>query len=465
MTRVSLLAILAILGVVAADPRPDGADVDLSGLQPIDWDEAAAGPDAAADSGKPRVVLEAERRAVEAVLRADIERHKREGLPDVRVDDLPAEVRVAVRETFGLTTATIPPETFYSVRFQAFLAPYTHLFEEEGVVELDLEDEAVREALGPYGILFDSPAVREAWLERPGDEAHLRAAVQSVLPTLPRDIRRAVAAEFDVHIDERSATAESDAESEFLSTEDALAQMSVGTREALADYGHLLGNRGDLIHALAEMPPDARCAAREFLRVSKKPTPIESLYSKEQLREIEQAKDRGYFHAMFGQDAPTGARLFSSIQQAIHLGVESAAFELEDYLLRQPSLPTVPAEFLLPDSVNYVLPSMDRISQIYSRSLFGEMLHVEAKMADAAHLHHPTLTIAGRDANVLWTKYDEGEWTTSVGAFDGSKAYHVVVQAKLDGDLRERFVAMARSLIEDGFRSWAGEPFNQTPCP
>lgn len=464
MTRVSLLATLAILGVVAADPRPKGADVDLPSLQPIDWDEVAAGPDAAADSGTPQVVLEAERGVVEALLQADIERHKREGLPDMRVDDLPAEVRVALRKTLGLTTATIPPETFYSVRFQAFLAPYTHLFEQEGVVGFDLQ-EAVRKALGPYGILFNSPAVREAWLERPGDEAHLRAAAQSVLSTLPRDIRRAVAAGFDVHIDEPSAPAQSDAASEFFSTEDALVQMSVGTLEALADYRHLLDNRGDLIHALAEMPPDAQCAAREFLRVSKKPKPIESLYSKEHLREIEQAKERGYFHAMFDQDAPTGTRLFSSIQQAIHLGVEPAAFELEEYLLRQPTLPTVPAEFLLPDSLNYVLPSMDRISLVYSKSLFGGMLHVEARMADAAHVHHPTLTIAGRDANVLWTKYDSGEWTTSVGAFDGTKAYHVVVQAKLEGDLRERFVAMARNLIEDGFHSWAGKPFDQTPCP
>ena len=465
VTRVSLLATLATLGVAAADPRPNEADSELSGLQPVNWGEVIAGADAAADGGVPRVVMEAERRVVEALFQADIERHKREGLPDVRVDDLPAEVRTALRGDLGLTTTTVPPETFYSARFQAILAPYLHLFENEGVVELDLQDEAVREALGPYGILFSSPPVREAWLERPGDQVHVQAAVQSVLSTLPQDIRRAVATGFDVHIDGTGASAASGSGSEFLPTEDALAQVSVEARQALADYRHLLGNRGDLIHALAEMPPDAKCAVREFLRVSKKPTPIESLYSNEQLREIDKSEKRGYFHAMFDQGTPAGARLFSSIQEAIHVGVEPAAFELEEYMLRQPTLPTVPAEFLLPDSLNYVLPSVDSISQIYSKSLFGGMLHVEAKVADAAHVHHPTLTIAGRDANVLWTRYDDGKWTTSVGAFDGSKAYRVAVQAKLEGDLRGQFVAMARNLIEDGFRSWAGQPFNQIPCP
>ena len=454
VAHVFRLAVLAITGTVAADD-----------LEPVDWAEIAAGPETAVDSGTPNAVLEAERDVIEALLQADIERHKREGLPDVRVDDFPVEVRAALREALDLKTSVIPPEMFYSARFQAILAPYLHLFESEGVVELDLEDAAVRDALGPYGILFNSPQVREAWLERPGDEAHLQAAAQSVLATLPRDVQRAVATGFDVFVEPAVAEAESDAGAELLSTEDALARVSASSRQALADYRHLLGNRGDLIHALSEMPPEAKCAAREYLRVSKKPTPIESIYSKEQLREIEQAKERGYFHDMFGQGTPAGARLFSSIQEAVHLGVEPTAFALDEYLVRQPALPTVPAEFLVADSLNYVLPSTGRISQIYSKSLFGEMLHVEARMADAAHVHHPTLTITDHDANVLWTKYADGEWTTSVGAFDGSKAYYVAVRAKLEGELRERFVAMARGLVEDGFRSWTGQPFHGMTCP
>ena len=463
MTHIFRLAVLAIPAVVAADPGSGEADAGLPVIEPVDWVNMAAAPEAAAAGGTPRVVLEAERDVVEALLQADIERHKREGLPDVYVADFPAEVRTALRETLGLTTGAIPPETLYSVRFQAVLAPYLHLFENEGVVELDLEDEAVRDALGPYGILFSSAQVKEAWLERPGDEAHVKAAARSVLATLPRDIRRAVAAGFDVVMEPTTAEAEGDAGAGFLSAEDALAQMDASSRQALADYRHLLANRGDLIHALSEMPPEAKCAAREFLRVSKKPTPVESLYSKEQLREIELAKERGYFHAMFGQDTPAGARLFSSIQEAIHLGVEPAAFDLDEHLVRRPDLPTVPAEFLVADSLNYVLPSAGGISQIYSKSRFGEMLHVEAKLADAAHVHHPTLTIAGHDANVLWTKYADGQWTTSVGAFDGSKAYHVAVQAKLEGDLRERFVAMARGIIEDG--SWRRHRFGGLTCP
>ena len=257
MVHVFRLAVLAITGIVAADD-----------LEPVDWAEIAAGPETAVDDGTPNAVLEAERDVIEALLQADIERHKREGLPDVRVDDFPVEVRAALREALDLKTSAIPPEMFYSARFQAILAPYLHLFESEGVVELDLEDAAVRDALGPYGILFNSPQVREAWLERPGDEAHLQAAAQSVLATLPRDVQRAVVTGFDVFVEPAvaEAEAESDAGAELLSTEDALARVSASSRQALTGYRHLLGNRGDLIHALSEMPPEAKCAAREYLR-------------------------------------------------------------------------------------------------------------------------------------------------------------------------------------------------------
>ena len=90
-------------------------------------------------------------------------------------------------------------------------------------------------------------------------------------------------------------------------------------------------------------------------------------------------------------------------------------------------------------------------SQIYSRSAFGPRLHVEESNAANFIPHIPNLTIAGHDGTVTWEKHDTGAWTTTVSGFNGRKVFHVSVETKLDGHLRDQFVEMARTIIESGY--------------
>ena len=393
-----------------------------------------------------------------------IELWRRNGWPDMPATALPAKVR----EALGIQEDTIPPEVFFGPQVQEALAehgaPVPQVVVDEAIVDVahpsvshqDMEmlRQAVEQDLGPGTVIVTSPELLRAFEEHAGDEAALRAAIEKAIPSLPLEMRQSLKAGFNIELEDiqgpRPAATQS-LEPDWLPTQPVLERISSESRAALAPHRDLLDDRWELIRMLPELPPRTRRAAEEFLGRQRKPVPIASLYSEEALRTIERAKERGYFEA---HGAPMGTQLLASIDQSEILASEDVAggvhWELDDYLARHPDLPTIPATHIEPESRNYVVAVQGASSQIYSRSSFGPVLHVQESNASEFQPHVPNLTIAGNDGTVTWTKHDTGAWTTTVSGFNGRKVFHITVEAQLEGAQRDRFVEMARSVIESG---------------
>ena len=210
------------------------------------------------------------------------------------------------------------------------------------------------------------------------------------------------------------------------------------------------------------MPERTRRAAREFLGKLTEPVSAAELLPADVLREIERAQERGYFET---PGAPSGTQLLAAIGQSelasneAAIGPQDSLFaapvasysRLEDHIAIHADFPTVPTDYIKPGSRNYVVPTAGGSSQIYSSSAFGPRLHIEESDAVNFTPHIPNLTIAGNDGTVIWEKHEAGAWTTKVSGFNGRKVFHIAVEAKLEGNLRDLFVDMAKAIIESGY--------------
>ena len=83
--------------------------------------------------------------------------------------------------------------------------------------------------------------------------------------------------------------------------------------------------------------------------------------------------------------------------------------------------------------------------------LFGPRLYVQEYDAVGFSPHIPNLTTAGNDGTVILEKHESDAWATTVSGFNGRKIFRITVEAKLEGELRDRFVAMATAIVESGY--------------
>lgn len=395
-----------------------------------------------------------------------IEAWRRNGWPDIAVASLPAKVR----EALGMEKGTIPPEVFFGPKMQKALAthlgPLASVDTPEAVVDITHpsvsphDREALRMAVerrfGTGAVLVTDPTLLRAFHEHADNETALRDAIEKAIPSLPAEMRQSLSAGFHVEMEDNATLGPLVTETapDWLPTEQVLERISAPARMALAPYRHLLDERWELMRKLPDLPLETRRAAQEFLGNMRKPVPTASLYSSEDLQKIESAKERGYFEA---DGAPIGTQLLAAIEQDRKRANEHGARLGDGFLVREiflqqdMGLPTVPAADIAPGSRNYVMAGLDASSQIYSRSSFGPVLLVRESAAAEFRPHVPNLFIAGHDGTVTWTKYDTGVWTTTVSGFNGRRVFHISVEAKLDGAERDRFVAMATTIIDGGY--------------
>ena len=410
-----------------------------------------------------------------------IARHRANGWPDIPVSVLPEKVR----EELGLVDGAIPPEVFYGARMEEaltkHLGPVAWANDMETVIDLSHPSitererenirQAVKEELGPNAVVVTSPEILRAFEEHAGDEAALRKAIAAAIPSLPADMQQSLQAGFHIQMEDVDLPLRKSGEDltpERLPTEQVLERISAESRAALADHRDLLDDHWALISALPSLPEETKRAAHEFLGRMQEHAP--PALPADMLREIERAKERGYFEK---RGAPAATQLLAAIEQRELWASDMAARRtaqsasegdgysarreqpfyraLDDYLATHPHLPIVPAAHVETGARNYVVPGPQGSSQIYSRSAFGPRLHVQESNAANFIPHIPNLTIAGHDGTVTWEKHDTGAWTTTVSGFNGRKVFHVSVETKLDGHMRDQFVEMARSIIESGY--------------
>lgn len=413
----------------------------------------------------------------------EAERWRSNGYPDIPVEVLPVEVR----EALGLTAGTIPPEVFYGPRMQQALEKHLVPVAWDGSAETiidashpsvtERERQEIRQVVerefGPNAVVVTSPEILRAFEEHAGDEAALRTAIEAAIPSLSAEMQQSLQAGFHIQMEDVDLPLRKDGGGmtpERLPTEEVLARISLESQTALAAHRDLLDDHWELIRSLPNLPAETRRAAEEFLGRLQEPVPAASLLPAERLREIERAKERGYFEK---RGAPMATQLLATIEQSRLLDSDMAAhslsrsaserdgfsahgkqpfyWDMDDYLAMHPDLPTVPATHVAAGSRNFVVPAQRGSSQIYSQSAFGPRLHVQEFNAANFTPHIPNVTIAGHDGTVTWDKHDTGVWTTTVSGFNGRKVFHVSVEAKLEGGMRDGFVEMATTIIESGY--------------
>ena len=410
-----------------------------------------AGDDAIRAGGEHDAVV------ADAVRDAALDAHLREmreaGVTHFPADALPA----AVREALGLRAGErIPVERFFDPAFQDAMVRHgiteaipLESYEPSAAVLADPGVRAaVRGAFGPGAEIIATPEVLRALNDHPGDSEKLRDAVERSIDELPPTMREQLASGFQLPGEARHAGS---APLERLPTEEVLAKLDRGTRDALAPFRDILDDHWALTDAMPTMTKRERRAATKFLARMRKPAPppVDSPYAKA----TERWRKQGYRDA---PGAPRGTALLATIEQtersAREDGVPGNAptqAQFDEHMGGEFIAP-VPDELIAPGSKAHVLAEAGGVVRLYSRSAFdGAVLLVEETEADAFFPRDPNLTIAGHPATVSWSLFENGVWTTTVAGYDGRRVHHITVEKKLDGAQRERFVRLAADIIEE----------------
>lgn len=392
----------------------------------------------------------------DAVLDAHLGEMREAGITHVPADALPA----AVREALGLHDGErIPVERFFDPAFQDALVghgitealPVESYEPSADVLARPDVRAAIHGAFGPGVNIIATPEVLQALNDHPDDHEKLRDTVEQSIGELPTPMREQLASGFQLPGEARHAES---VPFERLPTDEVLAKLDRGSRDALTRFRDLLDDHWALTDAMPTMTKQERKAATKFLAHMRKPSPppLDSPYA----RATEQWRKQGYRDA---PGAPRGTTLLAAIEQAQRSARDRAVsgnaptapaqFD-ESKHLRGETLASVPDELLAPGSKSHVLAEAGGVVRLYPRSTFdGAVLLVEETEADAFFPREPNLTIAGHPATVSWSLFENGVWTTTVAGYDGSRVHHITVEKKLDGAQRERFVHLAASIIKD----------------
>ena len=182
----------------------------------------------------------------DAVRDAALDAHLREmreaGVTHFPADALPA----AVREALGLRAGErIPVERFFDPAFQDAMVKHgiteavpLESYEPSAAVLADPGVRAaIRGAFGPGAEIIATPEVLRALNDHPGDSEKLRDAVERSIDELPPTMREELASGFQLPGEARHAGS---APLERLPTEEVLAKLDRGSRDALAPFRDLL---------------------------------------------------------------------------------------------------------------------------------------------------------------------------------------------------------------------------------
>ena len=223
-----------------------------------------------------------------------------------------------------------------------------------------------------------------------------------------------------------------------LSTDEVLARMRTEHVAVLVDRRDLLDDEQRLMGSIRDMKGIERAAALEFLAMMQKSESMESMYSDEHKRLLQESKERGWY------DMPGPARGSHMLRELAESSDDGLSSLRRDSIVFEPH-----GEHITKTSTNYslTLPDDGRI-EVFSETSFGGVLYIEKDRADEFHPHDANLYIAGHDGIVATGRHDDGIWVTTVTAFDGRHVHRVVLERKLEGADLDEFVRMATDLIE-----------------
>lgn len=400
-----------------------------------------------------------------------------QGKPNIPATMLPSEIL----EKFGIESQTIGPEVFFSNEVQNMM---TLLFLNG---ELPLEPQVL-----PLGLLEeDMPgqnSVVSELLGIPPESKGLSALQEHLATHLGLDSKEDLSEEMldrvmQLHQRILSADEEfsrldlNDRESPELEiggsstiqwpsehTEDqaieALDSLSLKNQEHLREFGETLYDRPALLKALRDMSNEQAFATLELLRAidsegtnsTRNPT-----LPPEVENALLQQVDRGYIEQLNRKPPTTRFKQrvernrakngFDSFVDKL-FGQEIVALDSEQGIEISSGLSPVPTQFVLPKSQNSVMKNSDMTHRFYSDTVFGGSVLIVEQELDGFGVIHSNLTIASNEGLVIPCRYGDDVWTTNLYAFNGTTAFRIYADGKLEGRELQEFIRFSRELVE-----------------
>lgn len=100
------------------------------------------------------------------------------------------------------------------------------------------------------------------------------------------------------------------------------------------------------------------------------------------------------------------------------------------------------------NSDNYILPTANKITRIYTKTDFGTLL-VEQSRGELV-IDEPNISIVGYEAKIVITKQKGSKWSTTIYVGDEEYFYRIESNQRLSGNSRDNFEKFVEDLIQNG---------------